>query len=149
MSMALREAEVALAEGEVPVGAVLVRGGTVLAADHNRREARSDPTAHAEMLVLRQAGAATRNWRLTDGVLYVTLEPCPMCAAAIVEARLRRVVFGAQDPRRGALGSLVNLPALMQGERSVEVIGGVLEEDCEALLRRFFSSRRQDVGRDV
>jgi tRNA(adenine34) deaminase len=142
MEVALEEAREALAEGEVPVGAVVVHRGAVVFRSHNRREHLQDPTAHAEILALRGAGAVLRQWRLTGCVLYVTLEPCAMCMGAIVEARVRRLVFGASDRRCGAAGSLLNL-APMLGSR-LEVIGGVYEEESEVLLQDFFRKRRAD-----
>ena len=111
METAVREAEKAAAEGEIPVGAALYRGDTLLWADHNRREQRHDPTAHAEMLCLRGGGEAKGDWRLNDCTLFVTLEPCPMCAGALVMSRLGRCVFGAADPDRGCCGSVYDLPA--------------------------------------
>lgn len=142
MGRALEEARAALLEGEVPVGAVIVCDGAEVACGHNRRESDHDPTAHAEMLVLRQAGERLGRWRLTGCTLYVTLEPCPMCAAAIALARVERVVFGADDPRLGAVYSVFDLlrhPAL--GHRVV-VDAGVGREEAEALLVQFFSGLR-------
>jgi tRNA(adenine34) deaminase len=140
MAQALEEAKAAAAEGEVPVGAVVVQGGRVVAHAHNRREALADPTAHAEMLAIREASRVLGRWRLHDCTLYVTLEPCAMCAAATVEARIPTLVYGASDARRGAVGSFLNLPGLL--EASVERIGGVLEEEAAELLRTFFRERR-------
>jgi tRNA(adenine34) deaminase len=143
MRSALAQAQAALQEGEVPVGAVIVSAdGEMLAEEHNLRESRHDPTAHAEILALRKAGERLGNWRLAGATLYVTLEPCPMCAAAIAMARVERVVFGAQDPRLGAAGSRMHVFADLAQESDVDVIGGVLEEESSALLRRFFSDRR-------
>ncbi len=143
MRSALAQAQAALQEGEVPVGAVIVGpGGEVLSEAHNLRESQHDPTAHAEMLALRAAGGRLGNWRLQGATLYVTLEPCPMCAAAIVAARVERVVFGAQDPRLGAAGSRLHLFAELEQEAPVDVIGGVMEEEASALLRSFFADRR-------
>jgi len=143
MRAALAEARVALAAGEVPVGAVIVSAqGDVLARAHNLRETRTDPTAHAEILALREAGRQVGNWRLTGATLYVTLEPCPMCAAAIALARVQRVVFAAQDPRLGAAGSRLQMFAELAGEWPVDVIGGVLEEEASTLLKDFFAGRR-------
>lgn len=142
MGRALEEARAALLEGEVPVGAVIVCDGAEVACGHNRRESDRDPTAHAEMLVLRKAGERLGRWRLTGCTLYVTLEPCPMCAAAIALARVERVVFGADDPRLGAVYSVFDLlrhPAL--GHRVV-VDAGVGREEAEALLVQFFSGLR-------
>jgi tRNA(adenine34) deaminase len=142
MGLALEEAEAALAHGDVPVGAVALLGGEVVARDHNRREERGDPTAHAEMLVLRAAAAATGSWRLSDLTVVVTLEPCPMCAGALVAARVRRVVFGAADPKAGATGTLYNLCADPRLNHEVQVTGGVRADDVAAQLRAFFAARR-------
>ncbi len=143
MRSALTQAQAALREGEVPVGAVIVApDGEVLAAAHNLRESHHDPTAHAEILALRAAGAKLGNWRLEGTTLYVTLEPCPMCAGAIAQARVARVVFGAQDPRLGAAGSRMHVFEELRREADVDVIGGVMEEESSALLRSFFSTRR-------
>lgn len=143
MRMALKEAENALAEGEIPVGAVLTDGsGAILAAAHNRREATNDPLSHAEVEVLRAAGAGRRDRFFTDCTLYVTLEPCPMCAGAIIAARVGRVVYGAKDPRAGALGTLLDLTAYPLEYRP-GVTGGVLAEECLAPLRAFFARKRQ------
>jgi len=139
---ALQEARAALDEGEVPVGALIVRGEEVLARAHNEREALSDPTAHAEILAIRRAARRTGDWRLSGTTLIVTLEPCIMCAGAILEARISRVVFGAPDSVRGAAGSMANLFSRAHADHDVEVTGGILEERCQEILRRFFSSRR-------
>lgn len=142
MRLAIAEAERARARGEVPVGAVLVRGDEVIAAAGNSPIQLCDPSAHAEMLALRRAGQALHNYRLDDTVMYVTLEPCPMCAAAMVHARVRRVVFGAFDPKAGGAGGLIDLFALKGLNHRVDVFGGVLEEECGALLTEFFASMR-------
>ena len=142
MRAALAQARAAGGRGEVPVGAVLVQGAAILAAAGNQPIASHDPTAHAEVCVLRAAGAALGSYRLTDTTLYVTLEPCIMCAAALVHARVRRVVFGAWDPRGGGAGSVVNVFALPALNHRVDVFGGVLMEECGALLQEFFSQRR-------
>jgi len=142
MRAALAQAGVARAAGEVPVGAVLVRDERVVAEGSNRPISGCDPTAHAEIEALRAAALALGQYRLTDAVLYVTLEPCLMCAAAIVHARVRRVVFGAWDPRAGAAGSMLDAFALPGLNHRVDVFGGVLEEECSALLRDFFADRR-------
>jgi len=142
MRLALAHARDAAAQGEVPVGAVLVHDGVVIASGANRPIGGCDPTAHAEIEALRAAGREMRSYRLTGTTLYVTLEPCVMCAAAIVHARVRRVVFGAFDPKRGGAGSLLdvfNLPAL---NHRVDVFGGVLDTECGALLAEFFAARR-------
>ncbi len=142
MRAALVQAGVARAAGEVPVGAVLVHDERVVAGGSNRPISGCDPTAHAEIEALRAAGRALGRYRLNDSVLYVTLEPCLMCAAAIVHARVRRVVFGAWDPRAGAAGSMLDAFALPGLNHRVDVFGGVLEEECSALLRDFFADRR-------
>jgi len=142
MRMALSQAGEAERCGEVPVGAVVVRDEQVIAAGYNRPILDRDPTAHAEIVALRAAGQALASYRMTDCTLYVTLEPCLMCAAAIVHARLRRLVFGAWDPRAGAAGSLLDAFALPGLNHRVDVFGGVSSEACEALLRSFFERRR-------
>lgn len=142
MRLALREAEHATEHGDVPIGAVVVRDGEVLAAAHNERELRQDPTAHAELMALREAAGAAGSWRVLDSVLYVTLEPCAMCAGAIVLARLPRVVYGASDPKAGACGSVLDLLAQPRLNHRPEVAGGLLAEECGELLSGFFASRR-------
>lgn len=141
MRLALAEARLAAAEGEVPVGAVLVRGDKVLAQAHNRVEQCADPMAHAELLCLRAAAAAEGGWRFSDCTLYVTLEPCAMCAGALVNARLGRVVFGAFEPRTGCCGSVFDLldHAFLH---TVPAVGGLLEEECTAALQAFFVGKR-------
>jgi tRNA(adenine34) deaminase len=144
MALALREAERAESHGDVPVGALVVCEGEVIAAGHNERELRNDPTAHAEIIALREAAARLSSWRILNSVMYVTLEPCAMCAGAIVLARISRVVFGARDPKAGAAGSVIdvlNLPAL---NHRPAVAGGLLAEQSAALLRAFFAARRGD-----
>jgi tRNA(adenine34) deaminase len=142
MRLALREAERALGHGDVPIGAVVVREGEVVAATCNERELRSDPTAHAEVLALREAGQKIGGWRISDSVLYVTIEPCAMCAGAIVWARVPRVVYGAADAKAGAAGSVVNLLAEPRFNWRPEVAGGLLAEECAALMTSFFQPRR-------
>lgn len=142
MRRALALAARAEQEGEVPVGAVVVRAGEVLGEGWNRPIAAHDPTAHAEILALRAASTQVRDYRLGDTTLYVTLEPCPMCAAAMAHARIARLVFGAWDPRQGAAGSAFNLVAAPAMNHRVDAFGGVLSDECGALLRRFFSNRR-------
>jgi tRNA(adenine34) deaminase len=142
MRLAIREGERALEHDDVPVGAVVVRDGEVLGAAHNERELRADPTAHAEMLALREAARACGQWRLVNCVLYVTLEPCAMCAGAIVLARIPRVVFAASDPKAGAAGSVLDVLAEPRLNHRPEVSGGLLSEPAAELLRAFFSSRR-------
>jgi len=142
MRLALAAAAAARARGEVPVGAVLVRGAEVIATGSNAPIATHDPTAHAEVQALRAGGEALGSYRLTDTTLYVTLEPCVMCAAAIVHARVRRLVFGAWDPRAGAAGSITDVFALPQLNHRVDVFGGVLLEECGRVLQEFFADRR-------
>jgi tRNA(adenine34) deaminase len=142
MQLALAEARAALVAGEVPVGAVLALGDRVVGVGANRPIQKCDPTAHAEMEALRAGAGALRGYRLNDTVLYVTLEPCLMCAAAIVHARVRRLVFGAWDPRAGAAGSMLDAFALPGLNHRVDVFGGVLGEEAGALLQQFFAARR-------
>ncbi|MGH8286358.1 MAG: tRNA adenosine(34) deaminase TadA [Steroidobacteraceae bacterium] len=142
MRRALALAADAQRAGEVPVGAVLVRDETIIAEGANRPIAANDPTAHAEIEALRKAGQALGSYRLGDTTLYVTLEPCVMCAAAIVHARVRRLVFGAWDPRAGGAGSVANVFTLPGLNHRVDVFGGVLDEECGALLQSFFATRR-------
>lgn len=142
MRLALEQANEARAAGEVPVGAVLVSGDRVLARGANRPIAANDPTAHAEIEALRAGGRALGSYRLADTTLYVTLEPCPMCAMAIVHARVRRLVFGAWDPRAGGAGSVTDIFTLPSLNHRVDVFGGVLMEECGSLLREFFVARR-------
>ena len=142
MELALHQAQQAAQEGEVPVGAVLVHGDKVLCAAHNRREALHDPTAHAEMLCLREGARLLGDWRLRDCTLYVTLEPCPMCAGAMVMSQLGACVYGAADEQRGCCGSVYDLP----GDRALQGLtrwqGGLMEAECRALLTEFFRRRR-------
>ncbi|MGO9762606.1 MAG: tRNA adenosine(34) deaminase TadA [Solirubrobacteraceae bacterium] len=142
MRMALREAERALEHDDVPIGAVLVRDGELVAAAHNERELRQDPTAHAEVIALREAARLAGSWRVLDSVLYVTLEPCAMCAGAIVLARVPRVVFGASDPKAGACGSVLDVLGEPRLNHRPEVAGGLLAAECGELLSAFFASRR-------
>jgi tRNA(adenine34) deaminase len=142
MRLALREAERALEHEDVPIGAVLVRDGEVVASGHNERELRQDPTAHAEVIALREAARAGGSWRVLDAVLYVTLEPCAMCAGAIVLARVPRVVFGASDPKAGACGSVLDVLGEPRLNHRPDVAGGLLAEECGGLLGAFFASRR-------
>jgi tRNA(adenine34) deaminase len=142
MRRALELARTAQEQGEVPVGAVLTRGAAIIAEGANRPIATHDATAHAEIEALRRGGLALGSYRLTDTVLYVTLEPCAMCAAAIVHARVRRLVFGAWDPRAGAAGSSVDIFRLPGANHRVDVFGGVLESECAALLGEFFRAKR-------
>src|SRR5437868_2577581 len=142
MRLALREAERALEHDDVPIGAVVVRGGEVLAAAHNERELRQDPTAHAETIALREAARASGSWRVLDAVLYVTLEPCAMCAGAIVLARVPRVVYGAGDPKAGAAGSVFDVLGEPRLNHRPEVASGLLAGESAELLQRFFALRR-------
>jgi tRNA(adenine34) deaminase len=142
MRAALERARAAAAADEVPVGAVLVRDEAIIAGGENRPIAARDPTAHAEIEALRAAARALDSYRLPDTTLYVTLEPCPMCAAALVHARVRRVVFGAFDPRAGGAGSAIDIFKLEGLNHRVDVFGGVLEAQCSALLEQFFADRR-------
>ncbi len=142
MRLALREAERALEHDDVPVGAVIVKDGEVIGTGHNERELRNDPTAHAETLALREASHAVGSWRVLDAVMYVTLEPCSMCAGAVVLARIPRVVFGAIDPKAGAAGSVLNLLDVPQFNHRPQVASGLLAQEAGDLLRAFFASRR-------
>jgi tRNA(adenine34) deaminase len=142
MRMALREAERALEHDDVPIGAVLVRDGELVAAAHNERELRQDPTAHAEIIALREAARLAGSWRLLDTVVYVTLEPCAMCAGALVLARVPRVVYGASDPKAGACGSVLDVLGEPRLNHRPEVAGGLLAQECGDLLSEFFASRR-------
>ncbi|WP_396291132.1 nucleoside deaminase [Curtobacterium sp. KT1] len=143
MERALDEARACLATGDVPVGAVVLdRDGEVVAVGRNEREALQDPTAHAEVLALRAAAAVTGDWHLDGHTLVVTLEPCPMCAGAILAARVPRIVFGAWDPKAGATGSVYDIARDRRLPHRSEVVGGVLERECAALLDAFFSQRR-------
>ncbi len=142
MELALLEAEQAGSRGEVPVGAVVVVDGRVIAAAGNQREADDDPTAHAEILALRQAASELRSWRLSEATVYVTLEPCPMCAGALVAARVRRLVFGAADPKAGSCGSLYNLCVDPRLNHEIEVTGGVCGAEAAELLSTWFTRRR-------
>jgi len=143
MHLALREAAVALREEEVPVGAVVVHEGRVVGRAHNQRERLRDPTAHAEMIALTQAADALNGWRLTGAWVYVTLEPCPMCAGALVNARVEGLVFGADDPKAGACGSLFDIPRDERLNHRLDVVSGVLAEECAELLRGFFDAKRR------
>jgi tRNA(adenine34) deaminase len=142
MRLALREAERATAHEDVPIGAVIVRDGEVVAATHNERELRQDPTAHAEIIALREAARLAGTWRMLDAALYVTLEPCAMCAGAIVLARIARVVYGARDPKAGACGSVLNVLAEPRLNHRPELAAGLMAQESAELLGGFFSSRR-------
>ena len=140
---AIAQARLAEADGEVPVGAVVVRDGEIIATGRNRVITDSDPTAHAEIVALRAAGVALGNYRLEGCELYCTLEPCAMCAGAILHARIRRLVFAASDPKAGACGSVLSVMNHPQLNHKVEVVSGLLAEECAAMLTTFFRSRRQ------
>lgn len=143
MRMALDLAHQAFRAEEVPVGAVLVQDGNVLAKAFNQREGTQDPTAHAELMAIRSASITLGSWRLTDTTLYVTLEPCAMCAGAIIQARIARVVFGTWDPKAGACGSICNLLAETRFNHRVTVDSDILGEDCRAILQNFFQNLRR------
>ncbi len=142
MRLALEEAGLAFSEGEVPVGAVLVVNGVALVKTHNSREKLNDPTAHAEVIALREGARISGGWRLSDATLYVTKEPCVMCAGTMVNARLTRLVYGCGDTKGGAVGSLYQILSDKRLNHQVEVVSGVLEEECARLLKDFFSARR-------
>ena len=143
MTLALREAEKAFHEDEVPIGAILISSaGGILAADHNRTRQLNDPTAHAEILVLRRAGQVLNNFRLMGTTLFVTIEPCLMCAGAVIQARVERVVFGAADPKAGALGSLYDVSRNQRLNHRFEVMPGIMETECRDLIQKFFEVRR-------
>jgi tRNA(adenine34) deaminase len=143
MREALRQAQKAYEASEVPVGAVVVRSGKIIARAYNQVELLKDATAHAEMLALTQAEAAVGDWRLTDCDLYVTKEPCPMCAGALVHTRIRRLVFGCTDPSAGAAGSLINLLQMPGFNHRCDIASGVLQDECAAILQSFFCKRRE------
>ena len=142
MEIALKQARLAAAEGETPVGAVMVVDNAIIALDHNRRERNKDATAHAEILVIQEACRRLQRWRLSDSVLYVTLEPCPMCAGAIYNARIKRVVYGAPDSKGGACGSLFNVVHNKYLNHQSEVTAGVLEQECAQVLKDFLNGKR-------
>lgn len=143
MRRALAEAQKAQAAGEVPIGAVVVQNGEVMGAGHNLKETLQDPTAHAEIVAVREAAAKVGSWRLDEADVYVTIEPCPMCMGAMLQARIRRVIFGAFDPKAGAAGSVVDLSACKQFNHRMEIIDGVLEDECRQLMQDFFQERRK------
>ncbi len=149
MRAALQQAELALSENEVPVGAVIVRNERIIAAAHNQREQLRDPTAHAEMIAITQAAEAVGGWRLLECTLYVTLEPCPMCAGAILQARIPSLVYGAADPKAGAVSSLFRLLGDARLNHRTEVVPNVLDEDCGRILSDFFSQRRRARNRRI
>ena len=142
MRRALAQARAALEHGDVPIGAVVVHEGRVIGSGHNERERLQDPTAHAEVLALREAAAALRSWRVLDSTLYVTLEPCAMCAGAIVLSRIPRVVYGTTDPKAGAAGTVLDVTGDPRLNHRPQMVGGVLAGECGDLLRAFFADRR-------
>lgn len=144
MGIALKEALAAADEGEVPVGAVILHGGKIIGKAHNQTELLKDPTAHAEILAITQAAAALQNWRLSKCVMYVTKEPCVMCAGALILARMEKVVFGARDPKRGGAVSLFNVLNNPQLNHKVVVVEGVRMMECQSILQEFFRSRRKE-----
>lgn len=143
MAQALEEAQKAYEIGEVPIGAVLVKDGEILSRAHNMRETTHDPTAHAEILAIRRGAQILQTWRLAGTTLYVTVEPCPMCAGAIVQARVNTLVYGAIDPKAGAVDSLMNLVQFPRFNHQVHVVPGIMEEECRDIIRRFFAELRR------
>jgi len=146
MKIAISEANLARNKGEIPVGAVLIQNGKLIAKAHNQPILNHDPTAHAEVQVLRKAGKKLKNYRLVKSTLYVTLEPCAMCLGAIMHARIERIVFGASDPKTGVCGSKVDLTSEAFFTHKVKVDGGVLEEDNREILQSFFKSKRKEIN---
>jgi tRNA(adenine34) deaminase len=142
MHIALKEAEAALEKGEVPVGAVLVKGNRIIAKTHNKKEAYNDPTAHAELTAIKEGAAEAGNWRLADAILYVTKEPCVMCAGAMINARLSKLVYGCKDKKYGAVTSLYDITSNPLLNHQVKVVSGVLEKECSDILKMFFRMRR-------
>jgi tRNA(adenine34) deaminase len=145
MAIALEEARRAMEDGEVPVGAVVVYDGEVIARAHNLREGLQDPAAHAEMLALREAARKLHRWRLTGAMVYSTLEPCAMCAGALVLARIDRLVYGCDDPKAGACGSVFDIVREPRLNHRIEVLGGVMGEECGSVLKEFFENRRSSI----
>ena len=146
MNIALNEAQQAMDHGEVPIGAIVVFKGEVIARAHNLREGLQDPTAHAEILAIREAARKLNRWRLTGAILYVTLEPCAMCAGAAVLSRIDRIVFGCDDPKAGACGSIFDIVRDQRMNHRVERVSGILEKDCRSILKAFFADRRRENG---
>ncbi|HBP65185.1 MAG TPA: tRNA adenosine(34) deaminase TadA [Desulfosporosinus sp.] len=142
MRLALRQAELAFEHGEVPIGAIVVHKGHVIAAAYNEKEQRKDPTAHAEVLAIQRAAEVLGSWRLTEAILYVTLEPCPMCAGAIIQSRLKQIVYGCADLKGGATGSVMNVLDYTLWNHRVDVVAGVLEDECSEILKSFFRRLR-------
>lgn len=149
MSLAIEEAKKAEAEGEVPIGAVIVYEGKVIARGYNQREAREETLSHAELIAIEEANKVLGSWRLEGCTLYVTLEPCPMCAGALIQSRMERVVYGAWDPKAGCVGSLMNLLEEERFNHQVAWTGGILEEECRLLLSNFFKRLREEKSRKV
>ena len=143
MREALNEAKKAFEKGEIPIGAVIVQNGSIITRNHNRREKLHDPTAHAEILVMREAGEILGGWRLSNTTVYVTIEPCPMCAGALVQSRVSRIVYGAPDIKAGAVHSLYTITEDDRLNHRLSVTGGILAEECSELMRHFFRSRRK------
>jgi len=142
MEIALEEAQAAYRENEVPVGAAVVYQNRIIAKDHNRMEQRQDPTAHAEMLVLKRAAEVLRSWRLQETSLYVTIEPCPMCAGAMHLARIEKLIFGARDGKKGAAGSLYNIPSDERLNHRILIFDGVMGKECRTIIENFFLEKR-------
>jgi tRNA(adenine34) deaminase len=142
MQEALREAEIAYSHQEVPIGAVAVYQNKIIARAHNQKEELQDPTAHAEILAIQQAAKYLASWHLEDIDLYVTLEPCPMCAYAMLQARINKLIFGAPDPKAGAVGSIINIVQDKRFNHQMEVVSGVLKKECSLILQKFFQERR-------
>ena len=142
MKEALREAEIAYSHQEVPVGAVIVYQNKIIARAYNQKEGLQDPTAHAEILALQQAARYLGTWHLEDSTLYVTLEPCPMCAYAMLQARIKRLIFGASDPKAGAAGSVINIVQDKRFNHQIEIVSGVLKKECSLISQKFFQERR-------
>src|SRR5262245_32240328 len=145
MRLALEEAASATSEGEVPIGAIIVRNGEIIARAYNHRETWKDPTAHAEIVAIRAAALVLGSWRMTDTTMYVTLEPCAMCIGAIILARIPRLVFGTRDPKAGACGSVIDLPAESRLNHQVVVTEGILDAECQLLLQHFFRRLRAEI----
>ena len=144
MQLAIEQAEIAKENGDVPIGAVIVHNNQIIAKAYNQREQLKDPTAHAEIIALTQAAEYLQNWRLNGCTIYVTLEPCPMCAGALMLARIDRLVYGCADPKSGACGSLYNIVSDERLNHKLEVTAGVLEEECKRQLQDFFQQRRKE-----
>jgi len=142
MRKALIQAQIAFEQGEVPIGAIIVHKGQVIAEAYNEKEQRKDATAHAEILAIQRAAEVLGSWRLTDAILYVTLEPCPMCAGAIIQSRLKQIVYGCADLKGGATGSVMNVLDYTLWNHRVDVVAGVLEEECSDILKSFFRRLR-------